>query len=954
MLLTVTASTTHRYSYGTVRSSCPAKLELEAIKRCLYYGDHWKDGSGKVVGLTMAEHTKKFIRLAWPTLYWHRWHQLILEEACRGGTLAVFGPASSQKTSTITLIMLSWYFAVPNEFTGLCSTTDLMRLELRIFGELKMRWKQARERYGWLAGNLIDSRQRITTDAKDSEGRDFRNGLLGIATKRGGEWQGLGDFSGLKNRFVVLAADECFIAGTHINTPRGTVPIESLKPGDSLLSAAGVDKVLAVNKRSCTIVVTVHATDGRSFTCTPEHPIFTQKGWIRACQLSQEHYMLSGYEAMSSLCEPSPTRHKQQQILRRLSKQGISVQILRETLQKELAEGDSKVLFPVVQREMVAKSAGIQGRALHAKAQREQQRTHEAVAQRQSRGIESRFGTYAQPQSDEARGDSDETKRDSSSYGLEASSSRWQWHRADQVGTTVARSFPRSCEQLSDQNRDESRQRIPVLLQSRPSFCGHQARSGSRRTFSQHDHASESGLEEREVLERGAWVDRVEVQESQNSGGDGSGDRRIEVYNLQVEKHPSYCVEGFLVHNCHMMEPGFLQGANNLKSNNNAGRFFGFYLGNLVDIETPLGESAEPDCGWDALPDSDVSRVYKTKFFNGRAIQLVGKDSPNFDYPEGSEPYPGLIGRRFIEELKHDCGEGSPIYIAQAGGTIPRSSLANRVLTKEVCLKFNAFEPVVWGNEPLTRLYSADISYTVEHGDRTVGIPMAFGRDIEGKLRLAFLELPKVFGFSKLEGGTTVEESHALQAKAEMDRLSIPYEHFFFDGTGRSSFTAAAMRAIGTQIKPVEFGGPASDRPNFLGRKYPQDYRDQAKRGELLPCREVFDKFVTELWFAWRYLVEADQLRALSEDTAREGYMRLWKLVAGNKMSVEPKKEMKVRLNRSPDLADALVVGIEGARRLGFVIGKDMGARNSRGASWLQKLKQDYRAEVAKNNLSYN
>ena len=597
--------TLHRY--GELASTCPAKLELECIKLCLYHGDNWRY-KGKAAGLTLAEHTKRFCKLAWPEFDWHRWNQMELDSVCEGGTTAIWGPASAGKTAFAAVMLLVWYWAVPEEFTGLCSTTDKERLELRVFGEVKMRFKQARERYPWLAGNLIDSRQRITTAAKDAEGRDFRNGILGIACKRGGEWQGLGDYAGIKNRFVVLVADEY-----------------------------------------------------------------------------------------------------------------------------------------------------------------------------------------------------------------------------------------------------------------------------------------------------------------------------------------------------HLMEETMAKGVTNLKSNNNAGKFFFVPLGNLVDLETPLGEAAEPDCGWDAFPDSNISRVYKTTAFNGRAVQLVGMDSPNFDFPAGREPYPYLIGRRFIEELKHDCGEGSPEFIAQAGGTIPRSSLANRVITKEVCLKFNAFEPVTWGAGKLTRLYAMDVSYTTEHGDRTCGAPLAFGQDIEGKWRLAFLESPKVYGFQRLEDGATVEESIATQAKAELDKFGIPDSHFFYDGTGRSSFTAAAMRLISTRVQPVEFGGRATERPNFLGRKY----HEGPEKGELVPCSKIFDKFVTELWFATRYLIEADQCRGLPQDTARDGYQRLWKLVAGNKMSVESKKDMKKRINRSPDLYDMWAVGVEGARRLGFVIGK-AGAKNSRGAAWLQGVRNAYQEALKKGELSYS
>lgn len=596
------------YHYGDLGSTCPAKLELECIKLCLYHGDGWMY-KGKVTGLTLAEHTKRFCKLVWPEFDWHRWNDMMLEEICKGGTIAIWGPASSGKTALAAVVLLAWYWSVPNEFTGLVSTTDLLRLELRIFGEIKKRFKQGKERYPWLAGNLIDSRQRITTDSKDVEGRDFRNGILGIACRKStGEAQGLADYAGIKNRFVVLSADEV-----------------------------------------------------------------------------------------------------------------------------------------------------------------------------------------------------------------------------------------------------------------------------------------------------------------------------------------------------HTMPSSFLQGANNLKANNNTGKFIALYLGNLVDLETPLGDVAEPDCGWDALADSDKSRVYPTKFFEGRAIQLVGTDSPNFDYPAGQERYRYLIGRKFIAQLKHDCGEGSPEYIAQAGGTIPRSSLANRVITKEVCRKFHAFESITWGASNLVKLYSMDISYTVEHGDASVGTPLAFGMDIENCKRLACIERAKVFHIQQI-GNATVEEALAYQAKDEMDRLGIPYQHFFYDGTGRSSFTAAAMRVIGTMIQPVEFGGRASTRPNFMGRKY----SDGPEKGELIPCDKVFDKFVTELWFAWRYLIEADQLRDLPEDVAKEGYMRLWRLVAGNKMSVETKKDMKLRLGRSPDRADALVTGIEGARRLGFVIGGiGGGAKNSRGATWLGQVRQAYRDEVAKGELSY-
>jgi hypothetical protein len=60
---------------------------------------------------------------------------------------------------------------------------------------------------------------------------------------------------------------------------------------------------------------------------------------------------------------------------------------------------------------------------------------------------------------------------------------------------------------------------------------------------------------------------------------------------------------------------------------------------------------------------------------------------------------------------------------------------------------------------------------------------------------------------------------------------------------------------------------------------------------------------------------------------------------------------MKLRLGRSPDLFDMLVVGIEGARRLGFPVGHADGGHKPRNTAWLQKIKNDYRDALQKQEL---
>jgi hypothetical protein len=395
-----------------------------------------------------------------------------------------------------------------------------------------------------------------------------------------------------------------------------------------------------------------------------------------------------------------------------------------------------------------------------------------------------------------------------------------------------------------------------------------------------------------------------------------------------------------------LMPPGFLEALANLTSNPSC---CAAVLGNLGDLDTPLAAACEPVNGWDSIPDSDVSRAFDTRWNNGRAVQFIGSDSPNLDFPENAEPYPKLIGRRYLKQCADDYGLDTPLYNMFAAGKIPRGTMENRVLTRQDCERNDAFEEVTWGHEPMTLLYALDLSYTASHGDRTVGRPFAFGKDIAGKAIFAPLAPPLVYTPSD-RADLSIEDQLALQCIVECKKWEVKPAHVFYDGTGRASFTASLMRlwtdehghSIGTAVQPIEFGGTATKRPNFLNKRYEEDRDSRRKKGELLPCDEVFDKMVSELWFAFRHLVISKQARNLDMETVKEASKRLYKAMAGNRLSVEPKDEVKLRLGRSPDLADAFVVAIEGARRLGFALGNLDASVKRNNTRWLSRAVRAY------------
>lgn len=364
------------------------------------------------------------------------------------------------------------------------------------------------------------------------------------------------------------------------------------------------------------------------------------------------------------------------------------------------------------------------------------------------------------------------------------------------------------------------------------------------------------------------------------------------------------------------MEDGFWDAAANLESNL---KTWIIALGNLGDLDSPLAKAAEPLLGWESLPDSDVSRIYQTRWYQGKAVQLIGKDSPNFDYPEGQEPFKKLIGREFIKRSEHNYGVDTPLYHMFVSGKIPRGTLERRILKESDCYRNRAFEPPVWGHEKVTWGYMMDAAYSGIGGDRTVGAPFAFGKDNEGKWIFAIMENLKVYRGSQ-DALMKHEDAIALDCKAECERLNIPPEHVFYDGTGRASLTISFARLWSAKVNPVEFGGPATERPGFAGQKFLFDLKGDKKAGDVMLCRDLYDRFVTELWFALAACIVSGQFRGMREEVIKEGSRRLWN-AKGMKCVAETKDEMRKRTTRSPDLVDCVVTGLEGARRLGFPLG---------------------------------
>lgn len=195
--------------YETLWAEASDPLAIEIA--CIAKGGQWEKKKGGKAGMGTEFHFREGLKLCWPGLIFHKWLDDYIHEYLNNRLIGLMGPASCAKSHDAAIVGLFDYYCFPTCTTGIyCSTTREL-LQQRIWGEVVGLHKRAIRLHEWLPGHLIESRMRIVTSDRDeeSDGRDFRNGLLGVPCKKGESWVNLADFAGIKNKRVRLFADEC-------------------------------------------------------------------------------------------------------------------------------------------------------------------------------------------------------------------------------------------------------------------------------------------------------------------------------------------------------------------------------------------------------------------------------------------------------------------------------------------------------------------------------------------------------------------------------------------------------------------------------------------------------------------------------------------------------------------------------------------------------------------------
>lgn len=190
------------WNYGV----SPLKMEMDMIA----HGGSIKKRDGSTAGNGLFFHMKRFQEILWPELKWNRWRDEMLRCFLDYRYVGVAGCAASGKSDSFGCNVLADWYVFSDCTSVLISSTDLKTLELRVWGMIKKYHRAAKELHPWLPGHLIEGKQMIVLSQKEeaADGRDFKNGLIGVACRRGNQFVGLGPLVGIHNKRVRMLADE--------------------------------------------------------------------------------------------------------------------------------------------------------------------------------------------------------------------------------------------------------------------------------------------------------------------------------------------------------------------------------------------------------------------------------------------------------------------------------------------------------------------------------------------------------------------------------------------------------------------------------------------------------------------------------------------------------------------------------------------------------------------------
>lgn len=321
-----------------------------------------------------------------------------------------------------------------------------------------------------------------------------------------------------QDEFGLVIVDECFPAGTKINTPNGYVNIEDIKIGDIVYSynhSCGIIEEKEVDetfKKNITNLITITLSNGKKIECTENHPFYTNNGYVKAIDLKRSDIV-----------------YEMQPMWKRINE--------RELHSKQMVE--KNLIFKKTWCNILF--------------QRMWSSSYKQCPCRLYK-IRKRKKSYAYEQSNGTRRNQNTCIQNFEGKRLQTTDTWWKWYRYDCSARDVEKSSSRqeiNCNgRICCEDQNESRFWLSNMLQNRFRNTGiygwYRSRWGEPQIFKK----KRTGFEKKYVL-RELRVENIEIQEQRSFKEHKQCGRNNYVYNIGVNDNNNYFVNDVLVHNCH-------------------------------------------------------------------------------------------------------------------------------------------------------------------------------------------------------------------------------------------------------------------------------------------------------------------------------------------------------------------------------------------------------------------
>ena len=330
-------------------------------------------------------------------------------------------------------------------------------------------------------------------------------------------------------QFTGIVLDECFPADTLIDVVADSGDlhrrsIADMKIGDKIINAGGIDYVQETHKRKIERAVCIEASG--NIISSENHPFFTLHGWRSAKDLCPGDYIMGTETAM------------------RLVREGILPQVYSTEISKILRE----ILFSEMENETTRNS----GESAFSRSGDETRRKEERLVEKWlAIGLEGiRENSYIEPH--EERGNTEESFFDVTGDEPQTFRAWGKWSHDERAALSKVHNI-RELDSGMCYITGGTKAGISDVLQSGLGKSRHDDSNRNRREFALF--AEDVGQKERRYVGF-SRVESVEVIKSSNSRLDDCRDENGDVYfyDIKATRHPSFSVNGLLVHNSSILK----------------------------------------------------------------------------------------------------------------------------------------------------------------------------------------------------------------------------------------------------------------------------------------------------------------------------------------------------------------------------------------------------------------